>query len=357
MTIQHDIDFEIIPGNGGDLAQITLDRPRALNALTHEMIQQMTEHLIAWSKSDAIKAVIIYGEGDRAFCAGGDIKKVYEKGKNNPTQTAEFFRDEYRLNHLIHHYKKPYIALMDGITMGGGVGVAMHGSHRIASEGMSFAMPETGIGFFPDVGASYLLSRCRGNMGIYLGLTGAQLRMNDAYHVGLIDSFVPRDHFSRLIDAIARTDFMATGTIADLVDQFSQSPEPSELAAHEESVETCFTGPSVESIFDKLKAEKNPWCDNTLALLKTRSPTSLKVTLRQLLQGRELDFDACMQMEYRLVNHFIRQPEFYEGVRAAVIDKDREPKWEPDCIDKVAKETLDAYFQMARETELTFINI
>jgi enoyl-CoA hydratase len=201
-----EILFEKMPGQVGALGLITLNRPQALNALSHEMIIKMYQQLIHWKEDAEVKAIVIQGAGEKAFCAGGDIRKVYDAKNDEALTMKQFFWDEYRLNSLIHHYSKPYIALLNGITMGGGVGVSLHGSHRVATEKFLFAMPETGIGFFPDIGGSYFLSRCKGRMGIYLGLTGARIKAADALYLNIANHFVGAEKLAELISVLAASD-------------------------------------------------------------------------------------------------------------------------------------------------------
>ncbi len=342
----------------GNVGLVTLDRPQAHNALTHEMILELYEHLGAWKSDDGVKAIFIQGAGEKAFCAGGDIRNVYEARQKDDSNINQFFWDEYRLNHRIYHYPKPYIALLDGITMGGGVGISIHGNYRVATERFTFAMPETSIGFFPDVGGSYFLPRCPGETGIYLGLTGTSVKTPDAVYLGLINHFVSTEKMPELIDTLATNNlgFNAENTILEIIQAATTLPsEPAPLAEHRAEIDACFQHNSIEEIFSALQQQKTPWCDKTLEILHTKSPTSLKVTLKQLRNGKQLNFDECLKMEYRLVTRFLKGHDFYEGVRALIIDKDKNPKWQPSQLSEVTQQDVDAYFMPLQDIpELEF---
>lgn len=341
----------------GNIGLVTLNRPQALNALTHSMIIDFYEQLIAWETDDAIKAIIVQGAGEKAFCAGGDIRKIYDERNNTESDIHQFFWDEYRLNYRIKHYPKPYIALLDGITMGGGVGVSIHGNYRIATERFSFAMPETSIGFFPDVGGSYFLPRCPGQTGIYLGLTGARIKSADAAYLDLITHYVPTERMPELIDCIT-TNFLganATQVIENLIHTAAHPAGDAELAAHRNDIDYCFKQDGMEEILNALTQRDTEWCSNVKKTLLTKSPTSLKVTLRELRNGKQLNFDQCLQMEYRMVQRFLTGHDFYEGVRAVLVDKDQTPKWQPAELSTVTKEMVDAYFAPLQDKdELVF---
>ena len=346
--MNQDILFEIIKGNKGKLGSITLNRPDALNAITHDMILALDKQLIAWADDDAIKAVVIRANGDKAFSAGGDIRDIYERGKANDKNLPRFFWDEYRLNRRIHHYPKPYVSLIHGIVMGGGVGVSMHGSHRVGAENLSFAMPETGIGFFPDVGGSYLLSRCPGSIGIYLGLTGERLNIDDTLYCGLLDYHVPFDQFDSLIQALAESTINNAEAVSHIIKTFSKATQTSTISSIQSAIDASFSLTSVEKILSHLSNQEDEWSQKTAKLLLKKSPSSLKVTLEEIQRGELLAFDACMQMEYRLVNRFIKKPDFYEGVRALIIDKDKSPEWEPNRLELISKSDVNKYFENLR---------
>jgi enoyl-CoA hydratase len=330
-----DIEFEL----RGGVARVLLNRPDALNALTLEMAQALDAKLRDWQDDPGVRCVKVRGEGTRAFCAGGDIRKLYdERGGDYPRQ---FYWDEYRLNARLHRFPKPYIAFLDGIVMGGGVGVSVHGSHSIATEHTMFAMPETGIGLFPDVGGSYFLSRCPGSLGLYLGLTGGRLGAADAIYCGIAQHFVPSSKWDALSDA-------------DSIAAVSQATEPPRLAAHRALIDRSFGKGSVEEILVALAADQDPFAAETLAVLKTKSPTSLKIAHRQINAGRDLGFDDCMKMEWRIVNRVIAAHDFYEGTRAAIIDKDRKPRWQPARLEDVTDAQVTRYFAKLPGNELRF---
>lgn len=344
MQLNNEIDFTEIPGHKGNVGIITLQRQQALNALNHAMFLVLDRQLTAWASQSSIKAVVIRAVPGRAFCAGGDIRAAYEKKMANDPTLVNFFQDEYRINRLIFHFPKPYIALLDGITMGGGAGISIHGSHRVATPNMSFAMPETGIGFFPDVGASYFLSRLPYKMGYYLGLTGERIAYNDCITLKLIDAVIAPAAQESLIDKLIRTPLPDKMTVSHIIKELAISVLPSGLLVHQNEIETCFAKDSIEEIIQALESIGSEWCCNTVDVLKTKSPLSLKITLRELQQGEGLDFDACMKMEECLLLHFLHSRDFFEGIRAAVIDKDRAPQWEVKRLSAVRAETVARYF-------------
>lgn len=346
MINSQDILFNEITGKGGNLGQIILNRPTALNALTQNMIQQISAQLTHWSVDNHIKAVIIQGAGDRAFCAGGDIRKLHDIGKTKPAEALTFFYDEYRLNYQIKCFNKPYISFLDGITMGGGAGVSVHGSHRIATERFLFAMPETGIGFFTDIGASHFLSHCPEYTGIYCGLTGARIKAADAHYMGIINYIIPHTQVENVINTLAETAFSHAEKhrVCEILQQFETAPEHPPISEHINEIENCFNAKSVEEIVTLLHKNNTDWCQETARILLTKSPTSLKVVLEQLNRGKHLDFAKCMQMEYGLVQHFLHGHDLYEGIRAVLVDKDQHPKWNPAKLEEVTNETIQAYF-------------
>lgn len=325
---------------------ITLNRPNALNALTLDMCIQMREQLIEWQIDKNVKAVIVNTANNRAFCAGGDIRRLYELGKQDPALALPFFWHEYRLNWYIFNFPKPYISLLNGITMGGGMGISVNGSHRIATENLLMAMPETGIGFTPDVGASYFLSHCPGYSGFYLGLTGNKITAGDAYYLGLANYFVPSHYLNILCNSLIGLRFEqdAQQEIANVIERFSTTPPLSSLALHQAQIDACFSKKTVEEIIAALRSHNGDWCRETEKILLTRSPTSLKVTLESLQRGKSLDFTDCLTQEYRLGGHFLNSHDLFEGIRAAIIDKDRKPHWQPAELSDVTSENVQKYF-------------
>ncbi len=335
---------EVLLEQRGRIGLITLNKPRALNALSLTMIHAIEPQLQAWAKDDGVDAVVIKGAGEKAFCAGGDIRDLYEgRGTDfGPT----YYAAEYKLNVLIHTYPKPYIALMDGVTMGGGVGMSVHGSHRVVSDRILFAMPETGIGLFPDIGASWFLPCCPGEIGMYLGLTGHRLRAADTLYAGIGDVHVPAARNDDLIAALAGAMALDGDGVAAILRDFAVDPGDAPLAADREAIDRCFAGNSVEDILARLAAEDSDWARDQIATLATKSPTAMKVTHRQLRLGARIESIAdIMAMEYRIADRCFRGHDLFEGIRAVVIDKDGAPKWDPTTLDAVSEADVDEYFE------------
>ena len=341
-------DAEILFDVRDGIAEVTLNRPQALNALTLDMVRVFDPQLKAWEMDDSVRAVLVRGAGDKAFCAGGDIQKLYDGGPRSQI-TQDFFREEYRLNRRIHNYPKPYIAIMDGITMGGGVGLSVHAGTRIAADNTMFAMPETGIGLFPDVGGSWFLPRLSGEIGMYLAMTGARLKAADCVHAEICDAYVPNDRHEMLVAALR--DGME---IRDALQEFSTDPGPTPLAEVREAIDRCFSPDSVEAIESALVAEGSEWAQKQLSIMAGKSPTSQKISFRQLREGAEITFDACMIMEYRMTQRLMEGGDFFEGVRAVVIDKDMTPKWRPETLVELTTENVEAFFRPLGEKDLTF---
>src|SRR3990167_5250483 len=286
--------FEEKVGKQGSLGIITLNRQDALNALNRSMIQSLDKQLVLWEKADYIKAVVIRAAEGRAFCAGGDIRFTYEQWlQHEEAAVIQLFYDEYRLNRRIFHYPKPFIALLDGITMGGGVGISIHGSHRVATERLVFAMPETGIGFFPDVGGSYFLPRLPGKIGYYLGLVGLRINYSDCCAIGLTQYLVSRDALKTIISTLAETAFGhdADASVTTVLNQFNLATPPTTLSQARTNIDACFSHRTVEEIVYALESCTDAWGSDVAATLRKKSPTSLKVTLRQLHEGANLHFD------------------------------------------------------------------
>ena len=327
MSNQEDILFE----ENNHWGVITLNRPTVLNALNHTMVAALYNKLNEWKAASHIQAVLIRAAEGRAFCAGGDLRTTYEHRLQHDIHLIDFFREEYHLNRCIFHFPKPYVALLDGITMGGGVGISIHGSHRVATENLLFAMPETGIGFFPDVGGTYFLPRLPGRTGFYLGLTGARLHADDCLKLGIAHEKVRHATLPDLVQALLHADLSTQPheVITQVIHGFHAPREESSIHRHQFEIDTYFSKPTVEAILHGLASSPHAWCQEVLAVMQTKSPTSLKVTLHALQQGKELAFDACMQMEYRLAYRFLQAHDFAEGIRAVIIDKDQAPHWRP----------------------------
>lgn len=353
MSDQPDITFTEL----GSLGLVTLNRPKALNAITHEMVLALYHQLGEWQVNADIKAILVQGAGEKAFCAGGDIRNIYEARNDPKLCIKQFFWDEYRLNQRIFHYPKPYIALLDGITMGGGVGISVHGSYRIATERFVFAMPETSIGFFPDVGGTYFLPRCPGETGTYLGLTGERIKTPDAAYLSLVNYYVLSENMTEMIDTLITDNFgnHVNEDIASRIKAAGANPGVPNLAEYRNDIDHCFKFDSVEEIISALQQRKNEWCDKTANLLLTKSPTSLKVTLAALRKGKQLNLDQCLQMEYRMDLRFLQGHDLYEGIRSVIIDKDQKPNWQPKDLEQISKQDVEAYFAPLHDTpELVF---
>lgn len=314
-------DSSVIATLDGRTGHLLLNRPRTLNALDHGMVEALSEYLTAWRDDPAIHAVVIEGAGERAFCAGGDIRAVRDAALAGDTALIErFFAEEYQLNQLIAGYPKPYVALIDGFCMGGGVGISVHGAFRVTTEAGVFAMPETAIALFPDVGGSYVLPRLPGALGMYLGLTGARLTGADAVHAGLATHFVRRVALPSLRVDLARDGVAVIAAYADALPPFS-------LAPHRAAIDRCFGQDSVPGIIAALQDEGTEWARETLAVLARMSPASLIWSHRIIRDGAGRTLPQCLAAELALTREVTRHPDFAEGVRAMVIDKDRAPKW------------------------------
>ena len=344
---------ELTIDQSGSAGHIRLNRPCPLNALTLGMVRGIRDALAAWQTDQSIQTVVVTGEGDRAFCAGGDVKATYRAGKAGEVGhglTADFFRDEYTLNHQIATYPKPYVAWLDGITMGGGVGISILGSHRIASEHLRFGMPETAIGFFPDVGGSYFMSRL-GPLGTYLALTGAQFDAAACLKVGVATDYVPREAGLKLVECIGRDGLDAA------LEQLSEPPPPSESIANLQAFATeCFSSFNVDDILSSLDAaESNGFAElarEARATLMNRSPTSVKVTLEQLRRGTSQSLKDSLIMEYRMSQACVAGHDFYEGIRAVLVDKDHSPKWSPATFDEVDNTLVRKHFAELGDRDL-----
>jgi enoyl-CoA hydratase len=312
----------------GRIGHILLNRPRALNALDGAMIQLIASALAEWRDDPAVHAIIIEGAGGRSFCAGGDIRAVRTASLAGHHDEIEgFFTAEYALNQAIADYPKPYVALIDGICMGGGIGVSVHGSTRVATEAALFAMPETGIGLFPDIGATYILPRLRGNAGMYMALTGARLGGADAAFLGLATHFTTRDAIAGLAAALAEQGIAALGAIP--------APFDPPIAAHMDAIDRCFVADSVPGIVERLAAENSNWARETLQAMRAASPSAVMWTFEIVRAGASRTLPQCLAAELALTRHATVHPDFLEGVRAMVVDKDRQPRWSPPALEVV----------------------
>lgn len=339
-----EIRFERI----GKAGCVTLARPKSLNALTHSMVLALSRALHAWEYDDKVALVVIRGEG-RAFCAGGDIMDIYHAGRAGTPLTG-FFADEYRLNAYIGRYPKPCIALVDGIVMGGGVGVSVHGSHRVFGDNASFAMPEVGIGFFPDVGGAHFLPRLAGEAGMWLGLTGSRIGQGDSLALGVATHAAASADFGSLLDRLCDT-----GDAAAAVAAFSTDVPPKMDDDRRASIARHFSAATLDALMQSLRdavAQGDEFAMATLATMAAKSPTSLRVAFRQIREGANLSMDDCMRMEFRILNRMLGGQDFYEGIRAALIDKGDTPHWRPADLPGVTEEAVDAYFAPLGADEL-----
>ncbi len=326
----------------GHLGHVTLNRPKAINALTHGMVRDIHSALLTWKDDPSVTAILIDGEGERGFCAGGDIAAIYQSARSHDGTAAQFWREEYPLNALISRYPKPYVALMHGIVMGGGVGLSAHGSFRIVTGTSRIAMPEVGIGFVPDVGGLHLLSRAPGELGAYLGLTGAPMKAVDAILCGFADCCVNAEFLPQVIQNIAECH--RAEDVAAAIRSVASAPPPGELADKRAWIDACFRHESIEDILAALDAHSNADAHATAAIIRKQSPTSLKVTLRGLRSARSQSLAECLKMEFRMAVATTLHHDLAEGIRAAVIDKDRQPKWRPATLDDVSPALVASHF-------------
>lgn len=341
---------EVLLGSADGKGVITLNRPKALNSLNLSMIRAITPKLKEWDSDSKMSLVIIKGSGEKAFCAGGDIKAVTEAGKTGDSLAKDFFYEEYILNHKIATMKKPFIALVNGISMGGGVGLSIHGKYRVATEKTLFAMPETGIGLFPDVGGGHALPRMSGQLGIYLALTGFRLKGRDVLHAGYATHFVESTKIADLENTLLELTNPSPAAVEEVINQYHQQCEldkdkPFVLKPHQEQIDRLFAADTMEEICEALQKDGSEWATKQLETLMKMSPTSMKITLRQLREGAKLDIEDVLKMEYRMSQGCIRGKDFYEGVRAVLIDKDGKPQWNPSKIEEVTPEIVEEHFR------------
>ncbi|GAA5063228.1 enoyl-CoA hydratase/isomerase family protein [Erythrobacter westpacificensis] len=348
MTDTHATEDVLIHGHG-PVGHLSLNRPKAIHALTHWMCLKMREALSAWAKDDLIKAVIIDHAEGRGFCSGGDINLLRKSAiEDGGIAGREFFFDEYRLNHQLLTYPKPVVAFMDGITMGGGVGISQPATYRVATENTRFAMPETGIGLFPDVGGGWYLSRLGSRIGQFLALTGARLDGAECLWAGLATHYLPHD---KLAEAKARI-VENPDRIADILAEMSITPPEARTAAHADLIARHFASDRYEDVLASLKADDGEWAAKELATLRTKSPQACKISLRQLAEAAQLaDFAENMKQEYRIASRALLRPDFAEGVRALLVDRTNDPKWNPPTPEEVSEDMLDTIFAPLPESE------
>ena len=341
----------------GHTGIITLNRPSALNSLTLDMVRTMTSALLDWRDQSDIHCVMVRSSSEKAYCAGGDIRFFHQKGKATATEGAalieDFFTEEYALNHLIHHYPKPYIALMDGVVMGGGMGIAQAGPAarvRVVTERTKMAMPEVGIGLFPDVGGGHFLSRANGQLGTYLGVTGEMIGASDALYAGLADVFVPAAELPALQALVIAS---SAGTLREAISRFAApfasqaDPASSRLAGMRESIEHHFSGNAINELMASLSADSSEFAAKTLETMRKRSPLMMCVTLSQLRRAATMTIGDCLRMERTMVRRCFEHGEVIEGVRALAVDKDHAPKWNPTTLAEVTPAMVERFFESA----------
>jgi enoyl-CoA hydratase len=358
MNVQRDLqntsaDGELVVREYGALRRITLNRPKALNALTLHMAVEMTALLRSWAVDPAVGAVLLDGAGERGLCAGGDIRALYDAAKAGDSLPAKFWATEYHLNVLIARYPKPFVAVMDGMVMGGGVGLSVYAAHRVVTERSAVAMPEVGIGFFPDVGASYLLARAPGFSGTYMALTGDRMNAADAIYCGLADSHVAAAKLAGLADALA--DCRSAQDVRGRLEALSSTPAAGKMAAARPWIDACCGADDVETIVDRLAASGAEPARAAHAALAKMSPTSLKITLRNVRDASSFQrLEQSFQQDYRIALACIAGHDFIEGIRAQIVDKDRNPRWRPEKLEQVTAAIVDRHFQSVGDLELTF---
>lgn len=337
---------------------VTLNRPEALHALNLPMCEVIFRALKTWrDDSDVHMVMLDHAEGTRGFCAGGDIAMLQESGLGDGVQARAFFAEEYRLNAAIKSFPKPYLAIMDGVTMGGGVGLSVHGSHRIATERTLFAMPETGIGLFPDVGGGWFLPRLRGELGVWLALTGARLKGVDVAAARVATHFLPSELIPNLKTQIKTADFSAGAAemLGEILSSLTHTIPAGSFEANIETINACFAHDSAEDIIEALRADGGEWAQSQLDVLASKSPETVKVALRQLREGAKCaTFEDNMAMEFRIGSRKVHSPDFIEGVRAVIIDKDHAPIWSPSTLEDVTEAHVAGFFEPLGANELTF---
>jgi enoyl-CoA hydratase len=345
-------DGDVLVRRERALRRITLNRPKALNALTLDMAATMTAYLRSWATDPEVAAILLDGAGERGLCAGGDLRALYDAAKSNDPLPGQFWSTEYHLDVLIARYPKPVIAVMDGVVMGGGVGLSAHASHRIVTERSAVAMPEVGIGFFPDVGASFLLARTPGYVGTYLALTGDRIGAADAIYCRFADTHIAAAKLSELPSALA--DCHTADDVRSRLNEMSVAPAPGRFQA-QQWIDDCYAGNTVETVVDRLRSSNFDEARSALATMQKASPTSLKITLRNVQAAASFKrVEESFQQDYRISLACIAGHDFIEGIRATIVDKDRSPKWRPDKLEDVATEIVDRHFKSVGKLELTF---
>lgn len=334
----------------GGTAVITLNRPKALNSLSYDMVKPIGEHLTKWAMDEQVKVVIVKGAGEKGFCAGGDIKTLYEARKNDEAKATamQFFEEEYKVDMQFYHYKKPIIAVLDGIVMGGGVGLTYGASHRIVTERTKWAMPEMNIGFFPDVGAEYFLNKAPGHIGRYLALTASVIPAQDVLFANAADIFMQTEQLTAFLTAIEHTKWQgdSTAQLDSLIAQYASQPaDESVLQTYEDAINKHFNFDNVEAIIASLANDPSEFAQTTCKQLQSVSPSSLKITLKQIIDGQQKTMEECFATNLTLAKNFLTHADFYEGVRSVVIDKDRNPNYKYKTLADFSDEAVTAFFK------------
>ena len=339
MVPDEPLDDEVLVERAGGLGRLVLNRPRAINALNHSMVRILAAALVDWESDDAVRTVLLSGAGDRGLCAGGDIVAIYTAVRDGRDDAVRFWADEYALDAAIARYPKPHVALMDGLVLGGGIGLSAHGGIRVVTERTRIGMPEVSIGFFPDVGGTYLLARSPGELGTHLGLTGGTASGADAIALGFADHFVPSERLPELAAALE------TRGADDVIAEFAVEPPPSELLAQRPWIDELYAGDDAEAIVERLTGSHESAAQEAAATIRSKSPTSVAVTLAALRRAAVLDsLEAALDQDYRVATRISLGTEVIEGIRAQVIDKDRNPRWSPATLAGVTADAVEEYF-------------
>ncbi|MCC8929853.1 enoyl-CoA hydratase/isomerase family protein [Rhodococcus sp. I2R] len=331
----------------GGVGRITLNRPKAINALNHAMVREIAPQLDAWAADESIDTVLLVGAGERGLCAGGDIVSIYHDAKDGGTGTKDFWREEYILNAAIARFSKPYVAIMDGVVMGGGVGLSAHANTRIVTERSKIAMPEVGIGFIPDVGGTYLLARAPGELGTHLALTTARMDAADAIAAGFADHFMPSENLEKFYQALE------SGSVSDALSEFTEPAPESTLAGARAWIDEAYSADTVEEILDRLRRSAAPEAQKAAGDIESKSPVALKVTLKSLRSAAQASsLEQVLNEEYRVSLASLSSHDLVEGIRAQVVEKDRNPAWSPATLADVTQDDVDRYFEPLGDAEL-----
>ena len=352
--VKMDNSQEINSSVDGSVGHIRLNNPKALNSLTEGMCASIYNLLNDWQDDKGVQVVVVSGDGERAFCAGGDVLQVCNEGKQDPVGARRFFKTEYAMDLAVAEFPKPYICLIDGIIMGGGLGISVNGRYRVMGDNVLAAMPETGIGLLPDVGATAFLNACPGRTGLYLGLTGARLNTADAIYAGFGTHYVATPKHGLLLDALKTRKYGDNPFICveETINQFSSDPGQSSLKDLQPTIDRLFAANDVEEIVSSLSNDGSDFSSEALKALQRMSPTSMKITAKQVTENPNISVKDALILEYRMVSHVLKRHDLYEGIRAALIDKDRKPVWQPATLAEVSSAEVADHFSSLNEEEL-----